>query len=192
MLGHQTHWKYATIAQIQYFLSSSFGKWSSCTHSNPTKKRSTNIMFVFIENAERNEQMKPSISDIRMTFWRPHVSAIKPQKCELITMPRNETDVNRPCSLVVNCKSHFAYGSINATLIFSRTAPIKLKPVANVINTWNFPNSKIGFKKYPEHKRNYRSTIESFSMWKVIDLRVKLTASSNECLSAFPPYSVNH
>lgn len=111
------------------------------THNSPVMNRSTNIMYVFIENADRNEQTNSSMSDIRITFWRPHVSAMKPQKCEPITMPRNETDAKRPCSLVVNCKSHFAYGNINETLTFSRIAPIKLNPVAIVISTWNLPNS---------------------------------------------------
>lgn len=58
-------------------------------------------------------------------------------------MPRNDTDVKRPCSLVVNCKSHFANGNINDTLTFSRIAPIKLIPVATVISTWNLPNSML-------------------------------------------------
>lgn len=119
------------------------------THNNPTRNRSANIMYVFIENADRNEQTKPSISDVRITFWRPHVSAMKPQKCELTTMPRYETDVNRPCSLVVKCKSHFAYGNINETLIFSRIAPNKLIPVAIVISTWNLPYSKVSYILHP-------------------------------------------
>lgn len=93
------------------------------------------------ENADKNEQMNPSIDDILMILCRPVVSARNPHKCELTQMPRNDMDISSPCSFVVNCRPHFTYGITRETLMFSRTALIKLSPLTSVIITWNLPYS---------------------------------------------------
>lgn len=55
----------------------------------------------------------------RIIFLLPRVSDIKPQKCALNIIPTNGIDVKSPNSLVVKCKSQFAYGNIKLTLTFS-------------------------------------------------------------------------
>lgn len=94
----------------------------------PTKNRNKIISVAFVANADRNALITAQIAVNRIVLFRPHVSARKPQKCELITMPRNATDEINPCSVVVIFKSHFAYGSTNAMLMFSIAEPIRTKP----------------------------------------------------------------
>lgn len=93
----------------------------------------------FIANADKKALINEHVAESFMTFFRPHVSAIKPQKCELITIPRKAIDDTRPNSVVVIFKSQFAYGRTKATLIFSIVAPINATPDIAVISILNRP-----------------------------------------------------
>lgn len=53
---------------------------------------------------------------------------MKPQKCELTTIPRNAIDEARPVSAVVIFRSQLAYGRTKAMLMFSIVAPIIASP----------------------------------------------------------------
>lgn len=68
--------------------------------------------FVFVAKADRREKKKPPKAAIDNTFCLPQVSAKKPQKYDVETIPRNDTDDKIPCCAIVNFKSHFAYGEI--------------------------------------------------------------------------------
>lgn len=105
----------------------------------PTENRNKIISVAFIANADRRALINAQIADNRIVLFRPHVSAKKPQKCELITMPRNATDEINPCSVVVISKSHFAYGNTNAMLIFSMVAPISTRPDDKIMRRLNRP-----------------------------------------------------
>lgn len=83
--------------------------------------------------------MNPNNKDIRITFRRPHVSARKPQQCELTTIPKNPIELTRPCSYVVKCKSHLAYGKTILMLIFSIAMPNVQRPLVKTRNILNFP-----------------------------------------------------
>lgn len=109
------------------------------TYKMPTKNRNKIITVAFIANADNIAQISAPIAVNRMVFFRPHVSAKKPQKCELITMPRNATDEINPCSVVVIFKSHFAYGKTNAMEIFSMVAPIIASPADIIMRQLNRP-----------------------------------------------------
>lgn len=85
---------------------------STFTHSDPAKKRSTIRIVVFVENADMNENVNPQSADRDRTFCLPHVSAKNPQKYDVETIPRNDTEVRAPCSAIVKFKSHFANGTI--------------------------------------------------------------------------------
>lgn len=56
------------------------------------------------------EKKKPLNAANDKTFFRPHVSARKPQKYDVDTIPRNDTDDRIPCCDIVKFKSHFAFG----------------------------------------------------------------------------------
>lgn len=73
--------------------------------------------------------MKPPVAHVRKTFCLPHVSAMKPQNCNVKQMPKNDIELNTPCSVVVRSKSHFALGNIKLTFRFSSKPPKTLKPV---------------------------------------------------------------
>lgn len=100
-----------------------------------------------IVNADRNALIRAQVAVKRITFLRPHVSAKKPQKCELITIPRNAIDEINPCSVVVIFKSQNAYGNTKAMLIFSMVAPINTIPDRITIATLNrpLPNGRIRY-----------------------------------------------
>lgn len=111
------------------------------TYDTPTQNRQKISISMDVENTEIMQNMKPAVTDARIALRRPHVSARKPQQCELNTMPINATEFSRPCWYVVNCKSHFAYGMITLTFMFSRPMPRMLRPPAITIYTLNFPCS---------------------------------------------------
>lgn len=94
----------------------------------PTKNRRKIKIDALIVNADRMALIRAHIAHKRITFFRPHVSAKKPQKCELTTIPRNAIDEIRPCSFVVIFISQKAYGVTKAMLMFSMVAPINAIP----------------------------------------------------------------
>lgn len=83
----------------------------SNTYVNPTRNRVANNIVLFTEKLDSALNRKPNSNENRNTFRRPHVSAIKPQKCELITTPTNATALMTPCSTLLIFSSHFATGS---------------------------------------------------------------------------------
>lgn len=109
------------------------------TYKMPTKNRKTIIMVAFIANADSKALINAHIDAKRIVFFLPAVSAKKPQKCAEITMPKNAIDEISPCSVVDIFKSHFAYGSTKAMLIFSMVAPINTSPDAIIIRQLNRP-----------------------------------------------------
>lgn len=60
--------------------------------------------------------------------------ARNPQKYEVNTMPRNETEAKIPCSVIDKCKSHLAYVITYEKFTFSKAAPIVLRPVKIINN----------------------------------------------------------
>lgn len=82
--------------------------WS--TYDAPAKNRKAIRTVVFVANADTSEKANPQRAPRETTFFRPHVSAKNPQKYDVETMPRKDTEVKTPCSAIVNFKSHFAYG----------------------------------------------------------------------------------
>ena len=68
------------------------------------------------------------------TFFRPHVSVTRPQKCDVNITPINPIDFIKPCSEMVKCKSHFAAGSTYVIFISSaNTETIAMPLMAKTI-----------------------------------------------------------
>lgn len=109
----------------------------------PTKNRKRIMSVTFIANADSRALTSAQTAVRRIVFFRPHVSAKNPQKCDVITMPRNATDEIRPCSVVVIFKSRFAYGSTSEMLMFSMVAPIKTSPDEIIIRILNRPDPAV-------------------------------------------------
>lgn len=94
----------------------------------PTNNRVTINIKIFIENADNKAQQKLPVIAIAKTRLRPLVSAKKPHKCELTTMPIYPTEFRNPCSAVDISISHRMYGSTKPILTFSTTTHIIPKP----------------------------------------------------------------
>lgn len=82
------------------------------TYEAPDKNRSIIRTYLFAANADENEKMNAIAADKRKTFFRPHVSAKKPHKCDENTIPKYDIPLSTPCSCIVNSRSHLAYGKI--------------------------------------------------------------------------------
>lgn len=80
------------------------------THHAPAKNRNAMRTKVCVERLEMNEQENPQRAAVQSTFCLPQTSIRKPQKYDVDTIPRNETEVKAPCSAMLNFKSHFTYG----------------------------------------------------------------------------------
>lgn len=115
-------------------------------YNMPTKNRKKINRIALIVNADKRALISAHVAVNRMTFLRPQVSAKKPQKCELTTIPRNAIDEINPCSVVVIFKSQKAYGRTKAMLIFSIVAPINAMPVTMIMSTLNRPLPSIEFE----------------------------------------------
>lgn len=113
------------------------------TYNAPARKRRMIIEIVFTAKADENEKMNAPVAAKRRTFCLPQVSARKPHKWLVNTMPRYDIAERNPCSPIVNFKSHFAYGKIELILIFSMPDPKTLKPVRIIRIIWNFPFSNL-------------------------------------------------
>lgn len=126
----------------------------------PTINRSRMSMAAFGENADNTALIRAPVDVSRMTFSRPNegLSDINPQKCELITMPKNAEEATKPNSVVVIFKSQFAYGSAKAMLIFSTVAPIKTVPDIRIISKLNRPVPLAEIQKHVKIKTNNIST----------------------------------
>lgn len=98
------------------------------TYNMPTKNRRKIKIVALIVSADKLALISANVAHKRITFFRPHVSAKKPQKCELTTIPKKAIDDISPCSVVVIFKSHEAYGITKAMLMFSMVAPINAIP----------------------------------------------------------------
>lgn len=101
------------------------------THVNPTQKRVTSSIILFTDTLDNALNAKPAPSENRNTFRRPHVSAMKPQKCDVNTTPKKAIALIMPCSLVEMLSSHLAAGSTNAILRPSMIMPSSAKPVVS-------------------------------------------------------------
>lgn len=112
------------------------------THNAPARNRSTIIDIVLMANADENEKMKLPIAATRNTFCRPHVSAKKPNRWEVHTMPKYEIALKIPCSWVDKFRSHFAYGKMKLIFVFSIADPNTLTPVRSVSMVWYLPISE--------------------------------------------------
>lgn len=97
----------------------------------------------FTENADKRAKIKAHVAHSRTTFFLPKnlQSARKPQKCELITMPKNGIEEASPSCVIVIFKSQSAYGRTKDRLIFSIVAPIITSPDKNTIIILNRPCS---------------------------------------------------
>lgn len=98
-------------------------------------------MIISVSSVDAIDAMNARVAVKRITFRRPHVSAKRPHRCEPITMPKNGIEPNTTNSIVVKCKSQFAFGRITATFIFSIVAPIITSPEKITIIVWNRPLS---------------------------------------------------
>lgn len=131
------------------------------TYNAPARNRRIIIDIVLMAKADKNEKINPPSAAMRITFCLPlevnfitvmiwqqnlnwyhyHVSARKPHKCDVNTIPRYEMALRIPCSSVVNFKSHFAYGIIYEIFVFSIAEPNTPSPVKIVRIIWYFPIS---------------------------------------------------
>lgn len=82
------------------------------------------------EKLEIIENINPDNNENCNTFNRPHVSAMKPQKCDVRTTPIKPIALIKPCSETVISMSHLAAGKTNAMLSPSIMTPNSEKPVA--------------------------------------------------------------
>lgn len=87
--------------------------------------------MILNENADNKAQTKLPLIDINKIRLLPVVSARKPQKCELNTIPIYPTEFNKPCSVVDISISQRIYGITKPIFTFSTTTPIKPKPQTN-------------------------------------------------------------
>lgn len=87
------------------------GKYKN-SYKAPAQKRQKIKITVLVANPEMKENKNPPNEAAQITFWRPQVSAKNPQKCEVHTMPKKETELKIPCSVVDKFKSHLAYGKM--------------------------------------------------------------------------------
>lgn len=78
------------------------------THNIPTQSLNNIKVVAFIAKADESAPSKAHAEHKRMTFCLPQVSHINPQKCELMTIPRNAIDDTKPCSVIDIFKSQFA------------------------------------------------------------------------------------
>lgn len=67
------------------------------------------------------------------TPLRPRVSAIKPQMCDVATVPMNATDDRMPFSLKLKFRSHWAAGIMNIMLVVSIMTDIKHNPAVRMM-----------------------------------------------------------
>lgn len=82
------------------------------TNHAPAKNRSKIMVYLSAANTDENEKTNALAAANRSTFFRPHVSAKNPHKCDENTMPKYDIPLSTPCSLIDSSRSHFAYGKI--------------------------------------------------------------------------------
>lgn len=61
---------------------------SISTYNAPARNRNRTIEIVFTEKHDANEKTNAPIAATRNTFFLPQVSAKKPQKCDVNTIPK--------------------------------------------------------------------------------------------------------
>lgn len=98
-------------------------KMAMNTYNAPEVNRKRIMEMKFVAKADRKENINAPIAAVCKTLCRPHVSAKNPQKCDVNTIPKYEMALSRPCSSVVNFRSHFTYGIIKLILRFSIAVP---------------------------------------------------------------------
>lgn len=74
-----------------------------------------------IEKLEITENENPNIVVSNSVFLRPHVSPIKPQKCDEKRIPICTVDKSKLCVKFVISRSHFADGKIIPIFTISLT-----------------------------------------------------------------------
>lgn len=114
-------------------------KGKYCFYQRPTAKRVNNSIVLVVDKHETTENTKLVLNAVCITFRRPQVSAINPQKCEVNTTPMKATALIRPCSLMLRFNSHLAAGNTNAMLIDSRTTESNAIPDVSSKAKWNRP-----------------------------------------------------
>lgn len=108
-------------------------------YNNPTINRVAINILLEYEKLEIAENMKHANKFSLNTFCLPHVSVIKPQKCDVITTPIKPMELISPCCVFVIFKSHLAAGKTKAIFNDSIMTVIKEIPVTNKMIQWNFP-----------------------------------------------------
>ncbi len=103
----------------------------SSTYHIPTINRVKSSIMLETLKLDNTENMKPDNNENRSTFNRPHVSAIKPQKCDVRTTPMKPIALIKPCSVVDISMSHLAAGKTNAMFSPSIITPNSENPQAN-------------------------------------------------------------
>lgn len=81
-------------------------------HNAPAINRRKISTEMLVAKPDTNEKLKPHSAATHNTFCLPQQSTRNPQRYDVDTIPRNDTDVSTPCSDSDNFKSHFAYGKI--------------------------------------------------------------------------------
>lgn len=124
--------------------------------------------------------MNAPVAAKRNTFFRPHVSAKNPHKCDENTIPKYEIPVSTPCSRIVSSRSHFAYGKIQLTFVFSTDDPSNESAMHMVRTIWHFPISKMKCREQNLICDIFQLTKRFILIFHVeIDLLASSTASSN-------------
>lgn len=81
-------------------------------YHRPTINRKTIIVQIFVAKLDIEEKTNAVITDVCMTFFLPHVSAMNPQKWDERIIPINPTEFKMPCSEGMTAISHPIYGRI--------------------------------------------------------------------------------
>lgn len=103
------------------------------THKTPFRKRNvvnTTKLFASDEKTVRTNATNKAGCKTRL---RPFVSAMKPQKCDVMIIPKNGAAPKMPFSCVVKFKSHCDTGMIKLMPHVSRFTASNTKP-ARVIS----------------------------------------------------------
>lgn len=114
----------------------------SLTYQSPTQNRVISSITLDVDRLDRAENAKPDPNAICITFRRPQVSAIKPQKCEVSTTPKKATALIMPCSVLLMFSSHLAAGSTKAMLRPSMMTANRDVPLTSNRSMWNRPEPR--------------------------------------------------
>lgn len=103
------------------------------TNQNPFKNRKKARNQNDFANVEMTVKINDNIRAGTMTFFRPLVSAINPQKCDDKIIPIYPTEPNKPLCSLLKFNSHCAIGNITLMQFVSNIPQASVKPESTII-----------------------------------------------------------